>query len=474
MSSSVAVENEINIELSASQYEVTQSTDRYLMLVSGEGEGKSLGAIAGLLAHAGRIYDYLPDDGSGGKMPMRACIVRSTHAEISRNLIPNIKRAFGDRVFTFHRQEAIMLGPNIHADLVGLDRPDSLTRIQGSSYDMVIVDDAVPMMQAGRGGISWEAWIMIVRKMRSGDTPKQCITSFNPGDGNHWTTRLCEEPLKDMKIIRFKRGENRHISDVDREARAAVLEGNAALMARYEYGITASMWPGRPAVPNFKADVHVSKVAMKAPKDGAFFLFCDGGLHPAIIIAVMQSWGQLWLLDSFVGDGIGMRQLLDARVLPRLSHPDYAVAFKRKHLWRAIGDPSMRPGDASDSNASPSRAITEMTGISFEGGAMDPIVRQNGLLDAFAKWIDNKPFMLVNSEKTPGESEHWILRALEGGYYYQTGPSGDIIGNVPYKGNQSSHIGDALAHSLPRIIGRPARILRSVKPQEAVGSYAVR
>lgn len=462
----------LDIVLSKTQYEFVQSEARHVWLVGPAGEGKTFAAVAAMFAHAQRCLKDNPKHTTA-----HWCIVRDSHINIERNTIPSIEKAYPN-VFQFSKNNSVGIAPGLHVSLFGMDDLQSLNKIQGAEYDGIWIEEPAPILSAGNAGMRHEVFMVCVTRIRGGTTRKRLQIVMNPADEDHWTTKERVRPISSTAIFRIRPGENPHLSDVDRMAVKEAYRHRPDLYARFVEGREARIYPGLAITPEFNDEFHVASKRL-APIAGVQGLrFWDGGLNPTCIVLQLTPMGNLHVLDSVVGEGIGMRQLCENKVVPLLNTPPYrdaATGAPRIRTWRDIGDPSLDNREQSDSEHTAARVIYDTLGGSFERGETLWEPRRDSIKDALSRMVGGQPFFLVSPHTTEGEPFNRVRAALAGGYCYRVAPSGQVLKEGPDK-NIHSHPGDALGHGLAKMFTRKTYPLTAVPKAKGVAraaSYAV-
>jgi hypothetical protein len=134
------------IRLTPSQSRMVLSDKMVVVLIGPQGEGKTFGAIAGILEHA-RKFPY----------KIRGAIIRDRHTSIKANTIPSIQKAVGS-IVTFHDDGKLMRAPNIDMDLFGVEDFADMNRLQGSEYYIVWIEEPAPYFDEGSVGIREEVF----------------------------------------------------------------------------------------------------------------------------------------------------------------------------------------------------------------------------------------------------------------------------------------------------------------------------
>ena len=123
------------------------------------GESKTFGGILGIFAHFERCRRALLKLG----IPLEVAIVRDTHENIKRSIVKVFGEFFGANPGirydwrTDYKHLTLHTNPKITCDLFGVDDLPSLTKLQGSAYSCIWLDDPVPYTDAERTNAGHES-----------------------------------------------------------------------------------------------------------------------------------------------------------------------------------------------------------------------------------------------------------------------------------------------------------------------------
>lgn len=452
----------MDAKVSPNQAKFMYSKKRHAWCVSGQGEGKTFVGTMAMLVHASDQEDNF-DPISQQPMPVRWALIRDTHTNIKRVSVPAIKRNYPG-IFKFYDDYHLARAPGLEVDLFGMDRTDDLTKIQGSEFDGIWIEEPAPIIANGpsgpivNAGMAREVFTVCATRMRGGKTRKRLQITMNPADRSHWTfyeRELNPEWEAVTAVTHLRPGENPHISVADRQAVKSAFADRPDLYKRYVLGLESEIYPGVRVTPEYNADLHRSPVELKPMLGAESHLWFDGGLNPSVILAQIVPSGRILLLDCVAMANAGMRQMIEMKLIPLLKSPRWE---KIKH-FRALGDDSLKNREQSDSEHSGAKIIEEMLapwlrGNVYEGGVQDWDLRRESLKTVLGGTIEGVARVQVNPVTTPGEPWHRIHAALAGGYCYRVA-NGVVLRDKPDKGSIHSHVGDAISHAFARLFGIP-------------------
>lgn len=412
-----------------SQQKMSLSDKTVVVLIGPKGEGKTYGAIGAILHHAA-MFPY----------PIRGAVIRDRFTNIQRHTIPSIMKAVGD-VITFHRDGALMKGPNFEADLFGVDDLADLSNLQGSEYYFVWIEEPAPVFEVGSAGLREDVFdICYARGGREEGAVDKVFITMNPASKSHWTyKRFILKPEPDFEIIRIPYGENSNLPAKEREKTKRAYINKPEMYARYVSGEFSSVNLGEAVVPEF-SDLRHRSVNPLEPYETLTFRLWDGGLNPTCVFVQITPRGQVIILKTLRGDNIGMKQLIDDDVKPYI-----VTKLHRIHEWRDIGDLHLRDKDPSNSMNSAAEVVEKELNTYFEDGEMSWERRRETLKEAFNMTVDGEPKILISCD------DDVMMEAMGGGWHYHKNSSGMILKDKPVK-DQYSHPGDALSHGLASIL----------------------
>lgn len=430
-------------DLSPTQSAFVETDAHIAMLIGPMGEGKTFAGAAGLVRHAHRC----------GK-DIRGAVVRDTHQNIKISTVPSLKEIFGGWV-EFHddcKQMVIHSQPRVECDLFGIDDPASLSKLQGPEYAIIWPEEPAPIIEKANAGLPRDVFDMaIARAARQKGTQLRVQVTQNPSDEEHWTEEVAnmpevyaEDELTGEQIIkhvfRIPYGENTYLNPIARLANKAAFKNDPGKYARYVEGVAAPVQRGAKVTPEYNTKIHFAGRELPVIPGALGLRFFDGWHHPVCIIAQYIPPGKIWVHNAFYGDGMGIKELCEQRVIPMIMSPK----FKGKIAdWRDIGDPTMRTPDQSTTGMSASRRVEQALKTRFEPGPTKWSYRIDPLKTALSyNQPDGTPTILIS------QSAYDVHRALNGGWHWKVDNSKRRIGNLPIQGDKFGDIGNALCYGV--------------------------
>ena len=462
------------LELSPTQTKFVYSDANICQLVGPMGEGKTHAGVAKIIRHAQRCRAVT------GLKKLDGALIRDTHENIKTSTVKSIHEVLGDRVLFKNdfKKMYIRVNPPIEMDLFGIDDPASVSKLQGPPYGLVWCEEPAPVHSKANAGLPLEVFLMALARCgrQQGSIPLTFLT-HNPADDKHWTTDLIDDPYEYMvaedgtvitkETYRIPKGENKHLSSVQRAMNMAAFKNDQGKWDRYVEGKAATVLEGKPVTPAYNETIHLSQKILPVYPDLDGFRGWDGFGHPCCGIAQYNPFGQFVIHDVLYDEGVGVEELIEEKLLPLLATPKYKGKI---HGWRDIGDPSMATPDQSSNKRRASKVIEKMLQARFEKGPTRWLNRLDPSTAALKKLIgDGRPLIVLSA------SAKLLHRTLRGGWHWKVDNSGHVLGATPVK-NEYSHPGDmftylissvmpGLAKEAPKTRDRLAEIAR-------VASYA--
>lgn len=208
------------------------------------------------------------------------------------------------------------------------------------------------------------------------------------------------------------------------------------LVRRFVHGKHGYQQVGKAVTPQWNDEIHLCE-GLQPVKNVPLQLLYDGGLNPTCIITQVSPMGHWLILESHVGEDIGMFELIRDVLKPALA------SRYRGFKYRHIGDPSLKNPEQSNSNQTAARVITKELGGQFIPGPVRWQHRTDPLQAVLARQRGGRGIVQVDKHKA---KEVW--HALRGGYHYHITRQGSI-GEV--KKNIHSHPGDAMGYGAAKL-----------------------
>jgi hypothetical protein len=459
---------ELQLNPGSTQEDFFNSEASMPVLIGPLGEGKTWACIWKAILHWYKFKDII----NGA---LRGFVVRDTHQNMKRMTVPSINKALRGYFTPLWKDDykKLIIKGVLDFDLIGIDNPGSLNKIQGFEGGAGWLEEPAPMIEKGNVGLSLDVFLTAMTRVCRADIESGhqdeyiplLMTSMNPADQDHWTYPMFVEnppkapegfPNLRVETFHIKHGENEHLPQVSREAAKMMFKDSPALYQRYVEGKFAFVCIGKKVTgESYNPDIHRSKERLDPIPGARGVRFWDTGLNPTCIIGQITPKGRLFILDSFRGDGIGMQQHIDTFIKPIMLD-----RYKEVTEWRDIADPAISNREQSNSEHTAAKIIEEELNTCVEYGAKNWDPRKQAVTSGLNRLVDGQPFILISKH------EGILHRALLGGWHYKTDPGGNVIGGQNAKPVKDihSHPGDAFSYGLSLILGTIGRTLKQPAP----------
>lgn len=393
----------------------------------------------------------------------RWLVIRRTYPELHKTTIKSWREIFGDQFGEFSLKEPCTHyikipnalggksdGTTIECEVVfmALDGPGAELNIAGSEWTGGWVNEAKEVAKPIIDTLVGRVGRFPRRNDGDGPTWHGIIMDTNAPDDDSWLYNLAEvEKPATWEFFRQPGG-----VIFDPEARAWIPNPSADNLANLppnyyanqiaglaedkirvnlanEYGFVRD---GRPVFPEFVDTVHTTDLT---PARGLpLYIGADFGLTPAAVIAQVNAFGQVCILDEVICDGIGALRFGQA-LKDRLAttYAGFAVAG----LW---GDPAGTQRVQTDE-----QTVLQMLnrmGLKFVPAPTNNrmLLRREAVAKLLTTMVEGKPGFLIDRKAR-------MLRAgLAGKYCYKRIQiAGERYSDVPDK-NEYSHSADALQY----------------------------
>lgn len=456
-------------QLSETQRKFKHSDADIIVLSGSQGEGKSFSCIAKLFY----MVTLQPD------RMMRVAIIRDKHTNIVRHTIPTALKATQHVFpFTYQGNKWLIRGKDffIDCDLFGMNDVGSITNLQGGEYDVIWCEEPAPVIQTGNDGIRQEHFNMMIARCSSRRVGRKSalLVSMNPPPEDHWTYhKFYEDPNFSIEIdtgdgeiqeqltfehIKIPYGENKNISNKDRAKVKAAFRDDPAMMMRFVQGLPAFTIMGERVVPGYDEAVHRLKIKVDPIPGRPVVRGWDGGHYPSCCLFQETSRGQLVVLDTIVGEKIGIKQLIREFIKPLMRE-----RYQGIREWVDYGDHSMMTGSEADIEMSAASVINEELNTHFRPG---PLTNEQWNIkecmdQLFRDTVDGLPRCVLSFH------EGVLHRGLRGGWHFRRDPSGLVIKDSWVK-NQSSHPCEAFGNAIYRYYGKSSTTYGRINLQECL------
>jgi len=318
----------------------------------------------------------------------------------------------------------------------GMDDAKDAGALQSMELGFAGVDEVAP--SEGDGGIPELVFDLLLTRMNQvWENPLAWraikMASNNP-DESHWSyRRFVEYPDSGFKLWQSLSPENEHnlptgyYGDLRR-----LLAHRPDLVRRFLDGKFGFQQAGRAVTPQFNDDIHLATglVPLKGPE---LVLCWDFGLNPTCLITQVSPMGHWLILEAFVGDEIGVEELIVDTIKPILA------SRYRGFRWRHVGDPAGQQREQSSAKRSAVRTVrTELGGV-WRSGPVALRERLEPLRAVLSRTIGGRGLVQIDRRQARA-----VYAALRGGWHFKEN-TGGVISPEPVK-DIHSHPADALSY----------------------------
>lgn len=398
-------------------------------LVGIRGDGKTIGVLGAILAHAQVHREHK----FGLPVPWMA--IRDSFANHKVTTLESLnKPIWGGRWKLYDNNHLAAFKRGAGKDdlallkLAGCDNIDAVNKLRQEVVG-VWAQEAAPVEDSG--GISYTAYgTAISSKGRVPTYHSPVLLDFNYPDEDYWVwQRFFANPQPGTLAFRIPPRENKHIDPKYWEDMEVALADRPDLKRRLLDGQPGSIVRGPQVAVGFREDLHVSAERIYPIKGEPLCFGQDGGHTPATIIG--QPWrGELRIYAGLPMDRGGMRQQYEKNVIPWLAR--YAPwALRDRSMIYGCYDPSI-PDDESDSDRNPIDVINELVGGSWQPGPVDWESRRGALITALNRKVPGEFRPALRIDPVDGKP---LIQALSTRWHYPQNVKGQATSDKPAQPN---------------------------------------
>jgi hypothetical protein len=424
-------------------------SDAFVNILEGpRGEGKTTGGFYRQLHKAAQLPAHV--------LPLRTAVIRDTLVNLRRTTIQTLHELEGRALAVEwlndagHESGAVLARGRVKLDFFGLDRMAEINKLQGMGLGCLWLEEPAPAADIS-GGIPAEVFGVGATSLRQPGVDGWVQVTENPPDHDHWivdVTRRLRELASlypgvglTVRVFHIPKGENPHLSDVQRLKNRLALEaiGRADLVGRLIEGRRDQVILGEAVMPEYSDESHVAPGPLPILRHLPIVRCWDFGLTPTCHwtqITPLGHWRLLWCVQ---GQNLGVEQLVETQLIPW--EAEYLRGFEGG--FRDVGDFAGTTREQSNSERSAALALEELLGTSFEPGPIEWPARRDALKGVLNRMIRGTPLVQVDPEN------RLARRALRAGWHYPKDGLGRITPTLEAAKRASGlhdHVGHALAH----------------------------
>lgn len=316
---------------------------------------------------------------------------------------------------------------------VGMEDPNDASKLLSWELAGIAIDEPAPAF--GTSGVDEMIFDMGMTRLRQPHMNWYAMKlATNNPDENHWTFKKFVAPgMEGYRLHQPNNPENsQNLPENYYENMRKNLAHRPDLVRRFVDGEFGFQSEGRSVTPQWSDKIHLANGLSPIAKREVNLLW-DFGLNPTCIITQRTPLGYWMVLDSLVGDGIGVTELIEDAVKPLLQQ-----RYRGSPLAH-IGDPAGDMREQSSSRNSAVKVIRNELGGTWRPGPQKWPPRRDAIQRILGRTMEGRGVMQVDRRRA---KEVWF--ALRGGWHYHVARSGVVAAEA--KKNIHSHPGDAISY----------------------------
>lgn len=344
---------------------------------------------------------------------------------------------------------------------LGMDDPQDATKLMSMELAGIAMDEPAPAV--GSAGIDELIFDIGMTRMRQPGMNWYAVKlATNNPDESHWTFKKFVSPgIEGFRVWQPPAPENLHnLPEGYYETLRRTLANRPDLIRRFVDGEFGFQSEGKAVTPQWNDKFHLATGLVAMPRQELILLW-DFGHNPTCIITQKTPMGHWHILESFVGEGIGVAELIADAVKPTLAQR------YRGHPLRHIGDPAGTTGEQTSIHRSAVKFIRAALGGTWRSGPTRLWEGIEPLRWALSQNLGGQALVRVNRERA---KEVWY--ALRGGWAFHVTRTG-ITSGEPSK-NIHSHPGDAMRYGAAILfpMGKLVKQGNLIVPQNGGGYFS--
>ncbi len=329
---------------------------------------------------------------------------------------------------------------------MGADDPSDVSSLQSLAIAGFAMDEPAPAAESG--GIAEEIFDAALSRLRQKNMKwySAKLAQNNP-DENHWSYRRFVDPgtpstdkanMLPAQTPGFVLWHTEKPENLDNlppgyyEKLRSQWSHRPDYVARFVDGEFGYISKGKKVTPEWNDSLHLA-TGLVPIKTELIYMLWDFGLNPTCIITQVTPLGYWNIIESFVGDGIGVAEMIEQRVKPTLKS-DYAGC-----TWEHIGDPAGKTKEQSSSLLSAVKVIKKELGGKWTSGPVLISERVDPLRALLTRTTKGRGVVQVDRHKA---KDVWL--SLRGGWHMHISRTG-LVSDKPVK-DEHSHPGDSMGY----------------------------
>lgn len=422
----MVVAHNVNFRPNPLQRQFIESRARADLFSSRMGEGKSTGIAWSAMYHTRH------NPGA------RWAIIRDTWENMQSTTMKTFFEWFPPGVFgTFHQgKKTFTWAAGVaegEVEFLGMDDPADASKLMSRELAGFAIDEPAPATTSG--GVDELIFDIGISRLRQPNMKWYGIKlAENNPDEAHWTYRRFVDPgTEGFQIWQPDKPENEANLPPEYYAELRRVWGHRPdLIRRFIEGQFGFQQDGKAVTPQWSDRNHLTLGLIPIPRQEIVLLW-DFGHNPTCIVTQRTPMGNWMILDSMVGDGIGVEELIEGQVKPLL------IERYPKTRFRHIGDPAGMTREQTSIMRSPVGFIRKSLGGGWRSGPVKLDHRIEPLRAVLSRTIGGTGLVQVDRHR----ADH-VWHALRGGWHFKVARTG-VTSGQPVK-NMHSHPGDAMSY----------------------------
>ena len=413
----------------------------YTFIVGPFGSGKTAGSLMKIAYMAG-LQAKSPIDGI---RRTRCVVVRNTFPQLRDNTLVSWNNWFKDGVAGKWKatDKSFMLKfADVECEVLfrALDTPEDVTRVLGLEITFAILDEFVTIPKEIVEGISGRCG-RYPAKLDGGATNFGVWGASNPGEEDTWWhTLLIEDKPANVSYYHQPSGLSPQAENTENLPNGYyrnLAEGKSPawtkqfIEASWGYSVA-----GKPVIPTFSRDIHVSKTILTPDKFLPLVIGFDPGMHSALIFGQHDMYGRLHVVDELILEGYGASRMCNDRLVPLLN--------AKYRGFEVIIAPDPAANSRTPTNEGTVLDVLKEVRFkkywSIKVGSTNLIAPRLEAIEHFTTRLTEKGPALVIDPRCKT-----IIKALGSGWRYEQNRRSGEDKDTPEK-NAYSHPGDALGY----------------------------
>jgi hypothetical protein len=384
--------------------------------------------------------------------------IRDTFENIQKSTMKTFFEWFPPGIFgtynatkkTFTWAEGIASGT---VTFVGMDDPSDASKLLSWVLGGIAIDEPAPA--AGSHGVDEMVFDLGMQRLRQPGLKWYAMKlATNNPDEEHWTYRKFVNEAEENNYRLWQPTKPENISNLPEgyyERLRKQMGHRPDLVRRFIDGEFGFQQEGEPITPQWSDRIHLT-MGLSPIRGREIVLLWDFGHNPTCIITQRTPLGYWNILYSFVGEGIGVEELIVDQVTPVLRDK-----FPKCPI-RHIGDPAGNQREQTSIQRSAVKSIKQLIGGTWRSGPVKWEERKNPLQAVLTRTIQGVGLVQVDRLNAPH-----VWHALRGGWHYHKSRTGTVSAEALK--DKHSHPGDAMSYGaailfpVGRVLGEGGKII---------------